>query len=576
MATYNVQRSRGGLGVAVADAASPDTQTDLQLVGQNAVSYGLDVAQSFFFLLENFAKIDAPANKILGQLWYDITADALTVKVWNGSTWDEMAPLELGSTEGALARWDEGDKTWLEDIRITTDGSGLFNIVGPTPGNSVSFQHDDTNLDIVGTSTVDINITSGITAVNLPEITLTTVLDETYGGTGVITYATGDILFASGVDVLVALTAGADGEILTLASGVPTWAASGAAVSQLDDLSDVIITSPDANSILYRVGSEFIDSVAASFGWDGSNLIATNVNSIAAADLIDRATPGTLAATTFSGDITAQADILLGDSAQILFGTGTDVAVDFDGSDFVISGIGDFNILGFAAVTSDTPIKATKAAGAQLRAIGTNANTTTNEAFVSVFTVTEGQEQLRMGTVAASNFTEVRSLVQDLNLYATNTLVFNLNTTQTTITAGAATAMNWHAVSGNDTTSSAGVFDDGGAERNVGFNETPLITVSGAITIDANHIGKFLSRTASTSRVITLSAETDIPVGGSFIAHNDHTTGTLTIATTQTLQWIDGLGSSPPTGTRTIAYNSVVTIRKKSSTVWQIWGNGIS
>lgn len=575
MATYNVQRSRGGLGVAVADAASPDTQTDLQLVGQNAVSYGLDVAQSFFFLLENFAKIDAPANKILGQLWYDITADALTVKVWNGSTWDEMAPLDLGTVAGATIWWDDSsNKKWAEDTQIRISGTGVLTIAGASSGQ-VTFAHDNTDFNIEGTATTDINIT-GVTAVNIPSLTLTTVLDETYGGTGVITYATGDILFASGVDVLVALTAGADGEILTLASGVPTWAASGAAVSELDDLSDVIITSPDANSILYRVGSEFIDSVAASFGWDGSNLIATNVNSIAAADLIDRATPGTLAATTFSGDITAQADILLGDSAQILFGTGTDVAVDFDGSDFVISGIGDFNILGFAAVTSDTPIKATKAAGAQLRAIGTNANTTTNEAFVSVFTVTEGQEQLRMGTVAASNFTEVRSLVQDLNLYATNTLVFNLNTTETTITAGAATAMNWHAVSGNDTTSSAGVFDDGGAERNVGFNETPLITVSGAITIDANHIGKFLSRTASTSRVITLSAETDIPVGGSFIAHNDHTTGTLTIATTQTLQWIDGLGSSPPTGTRTIAYNSVVTIRKKSSTVWQIWGNGIS
>ena len=575
MATYNVQRSRGGLGVAVADAASPDTQTDLQLVGQNAVSYGLDVAQSFFFLLENFAKIDAPANKILGQLWYDITADALTVKVWNGSTWDEMAPLDLGTVAGATIWWDDSsNKKWAEDTQIRISGTGVLTIAGASSGQ-VTFAHDNTDFNIEGTATTDINIT-GVTAVNIPSLTLTTVLDETYGGTGVITYATGDILFASGVDVLVALTAGADGEILTLASGVPTWAASGAAVSELDDLSDVIITSPDANSILYRVGTEFIDSVAASFGWDGSNLIATNVNSIAAADLIDRATPGTLAATTFSGDITAQADILLGDSAQILFGTGTDVAVDFDGSDFVISGIGDFNILGFAAVTSDTPIKATKAAGAQLRAIGTNANTTTNEAFVSVFTVTEGQEQLRMGTVAASNFTEVRSLVQDLNLYATNTLVFNLNTTQTTITAGAATAMNWHAVSGNDTTSSAGVFDDGGAERNVGFNETPLITVSGAITIDANHIGKFLSRTASTSRVITLSAETDIPVGGSFIAHNDHTTGTLTIATTQTLQWIDGLGSSPPTGTRTIAYNSVVTIRKKSSTVWQIWGNGIS
>ena len=45
MATYNITKSDGTAGPGIPDAASPDTQTDLQLVGQNAVSYGLDVAQ---------------------------------------------------------------------------------------------------------------------------------------------------------------------------------------------------------------------------------------------------------------------------------------------------------------------------------------------------------------------------------------------------------------------------------------------------------------------------------------------------------------------------------------------------
>jgi hypothetical protein len=58
-----------------------------------------------------------------------------------------------------------------------------------------------------------------------------TAVSEAYGGTNQTTYTTGDILYASGANTLAKLTAGSDGEVLTLASGVPSWAAaaSGAA-----------------------------------------------------------------------------------------------------------------------------------------------------------------------------------------------------------------------------------------------------------------------------------------------------------------------------------------------------------
>jgi hypothetical protein len=45
------------------------------------------------------------------------------------------------------------------------------------------------------------------------------------GGTGQSTYATGDIIYASATNTLSKLTAGTNGYVLTLASGVPTWAA---------------------------------------------------------------------------------------------------------------------------------------------------------------------------------------------------------------------------------------------------------------------------------------------------------------------------------------------------------------
>tara|TARA_R110000737_G_scaffold346829_1_gene377145 strand:+ start:157 stop:1281 length:1125 start_codon:yes stop_codon:yes gene_type:complete len=45
------------------------------------------------------------------------------------------------------------------------------------------------------------------------------------GGTGLASYAAGDIVYASGTTTLAKLAKGSDTEVLTLASGVPTWAA---------------------------------------------------------------------------------------------------------------------------------------------------------------------------------------------------------------------------------------------------------------------------------------------------------------------------------------------------------------
>jgi hypothetical protein len=52
-----------------------------------------------------------------------------------------------------------------------------------------------------------------------------TAIAATRGGTGLTSYATGDIVYASATNTLSKLTAGTDGQVLTLASGVPSWAA---------------------------------------------------------------------------------------------------------------------------------------------------------------------------------------------------------------------------------------------------------------------------------------------------------------------------------------------------------------
>ena len=47
-----------------------------------------------------------------------------------------------------------------------------------------------------------------------------------YGGTGLTTYTTGDIIYASGTSTLAKLAAGTNGYVLTMSAGVPSWAAS--------------------------------------------------------------------------------------------------------------------------------------------------------------------------------------------------------------------------------------------------------------------------------------------------------------------------------------------------------------
>ena len=50
-------------------------------------------------------------------------------------------------------------------------------------------------------------------------------IPEVEGGTNQISYSTGDVLYASSANTLSKLAAGSNDQVLTLAAGVPSWAA---------------------------------------------------------------------------------------------------------------------------------------------------------------------------------------------------------------------------------------------------------------------------------------------------------------------------------------------------------------
>jgi len=562
------------------------------------------VATAFLHHLENFADDTAPSIATLdGQLWYDdggvSTIPSLNIYDSgttgnNGAGWNRIAHADVGTVESSTIRWNDTEKTWQEEERVRISDAGeLLLAWDGTASNVVTVQHDGVDLNIVGTAgTVDINITS-VTAVNMPSITLTTVLDETYGGTGLITYTTGDLLYASGANTLTKLGVGSNTEVLTLAGGVPTWASGGASGTvtssgaPLNNEVAVFATATDINS----------DST---FTWDGTTMFATNVTGtniggIASANLVNKAdteviagawsftnvqpivaSAGDIDATNGFGFVTTDGPV----AAAIRADNGTTQI------QFTHSGTPDWNISGLGVILSASPIHATSiSSSAAFRAIG-DANTwSTADSFISFYDSDNVEHGLQIGTLAGSSLSIVNARLGQLELWASNTEVVNFQPSLAIFTSASITSLELRNSFTSGNTTSAAVTDNNDNQHNVGYNETPLADDLGAnintgsFTLSNLSIGKFISRTTGTSRTLTIDNVINIPVGASVLVHNGHTGGTLTIAigTITNLNWIDGSGSLPSAiVNRTLAYNSICTLRKVSATDWQIWGNGIS
>jgi hypothetical protein len=96
--------------------------------------------------------------------------------------------------------------------QVLTVSGGIPTWAAPASGGVSSFQ---TSLSGLTPSTS----TTGA-------VTLAGTLGATSGGTGQSTYTTGDILYASATNTLAKLPVGTNGQVLTLAAGIPSWAAS--------------------------------------------------------------------------------------------------------------------------------------------------------------------------------------------------------------------------------------------------------------------------------------------------------------------------------------------------------------
>jgi len=128
------------------------------------------------------------------------TLGTIATGTWTGTS-IAIANGGTGATDSSTARTNLG-------LSIGTDVQAYNSTLASVAGGTYTGDDSITTVGTIGTGTWSAS-----------------TIATTKGGTGLTSYASGDILYASATDTLAKLAKGTDGQILTLASGVPSWAA---------------------------------------------------------------------------------------------------------------------------------------------------------------------------------------------------------------------------------------------------------------------------------------------------------------------------------------------------------------
>jgi hypothetical protein len=158
---------------------------------------------------------------------YDATAG-----YWKNSTLTAGTGISISNGAGSITVTNSAP-----DQTVAISGTSPVSVSGTYPSFTVSMTQSSGSVNGWLSSTdwttfnskqntlvsgTDIKTVNGTTLLGAGDLG---TIGSAYGGTGFSTYATGDLVYASATNTLSKLTAGTNGYVLTLAGGVPTWAA---------------------------------------------------------------------------------------------------------------------------------------------------------------------------------------------------------------------------------------------------------------------------------------------------------------------------------------------------------------
>ena len=126
---YNIKNYKGSTVANVLEG-TVNTQTSLNLIGQNYKNYGQLIAENFVHILENFSRDTAPTNPMVGQLWFKQTDGYLYMLDADNSgnqKWKQLANITVATadptTDSSGYTPREGD-FWFD----SSSDNGILNI----------------------------------------------------------------------------------------------------------------------------------------------------------------------------------------------------------------------------------------------------------------------------------------------------------------------------------------------------------------------------------------------------------------------------------------------------------------
>jgi hypothetical protein len=130
--------------------------------------------------------------------------------------WVQTEHIDTVNTDDISFTQFSGAGTFLAGNGLTLTGNE-FSVVGTANRISVSASGVDIDTNYAGQTSITTlgTIVTGTWNAD--------VIGPTYGGTGLNSYTTGDLVYASAANTLASLGIGSTGEILTIAAGVPAW-----------------------------------------------------------------------------------------------------------------------------------------------------------------------------------------------------------------------------------------------------------------------------------------------------------------------------------------------------------------
>ena len=198
-----------------------------------------------------------PTNDDLGTMAYQDTG-AFVPTTQLGNSPGQIPVFDADSGGNALYPAADGSNiTNIQGlpslpISVADGGTGFSSY---TIGDMFYASATTTFSKLAGVATGNVLLSGGVaTAPAYGKVGLTThisgILAEANGGTNQSTYATGDILYATGSNTLGKRAIGSTGDVLTVAGGVPTWAAPAAGVTKFTS-SDQTITAAGSLTIAH-------------------------------------------------------------------------------------------------------------------------------------------------------------------------------------------------------------------------------------------------------------------------------------------------------------------------------------